>query len=123
MLHYVHFMQHALCTVNLADKSSPHAHVTHDCHVTNDHFTVQILYGILLTRRKEYIDHPITRRFHVRVLIPCYSESLEIVSATALAARRATLPPGVRRTGISLSVSVYDHAKGRSTLWGQAYKY
>ncbi len=116
-------MQHALCTVNLADKSSPHAYVTHDCHVTNDHFTVQILYGILLTRRKEYIDHPITRRFHVRVLIPCYSESLEIVSATALAARRATLPPGVRRTGISLSVSVYDHAKGRPTLWGQAYKY
>ncbi|DBB16038.1 hypothetical protein WJX82_000557 [Trebouxia sp. C0006] len=60
--------------------------------------TNMILYGILLTRRKEYIDHPITRRFHVRVLIPCYSESLEIVSATALAARRATLPPGVRRT-------------------------
>ncbi len=115
-------MQHALCTVHLADKSSPHAHVTHDYHVTDDHVTMQILYGIRLTRRKEYIDHPITRRFHVRVLIPCYSESLEIVSATALAARRATLPPGVRRTGISLSVCMYNQ-KGRPTLWGQAYKY
>lgn len=60
---------------------------------------VQILYGILLTRRKEYIDHPVTKRFHIRVLIPCYNESLEMVSVTALAARRATLPPGVRRTG------------------------
>ncbi len=85
--------------------------------------TVQILYGILLTRRKKYIDHPITRRFHVRVLIPCYSESLEIVSATALAARRATLPPGVRRTGISLSVRIYNHQKGRPAPWGQAYKH
>jgi len=95
-------MQLELCTGNLADKSPPHAHVTYDYHMTDDHVMVQILYGILLTRRKEYIDHPITRRFHVRVLIPCYSESLEIVSATALAARRATLPPGVRRTGTSL---------------------
>ncbi len=99
-------MQHALCSVNPADVSLPHAHVTYDYHVRDNHVTVQILYGVLLTRRKEYIDHPITRRFHVRVLIPCYSESLEIVSATALAARKATLPPGVRRTGISLSVSM-----------------
>lgn len=60
---------------------------------------MQILYGLLLTRRKEYIDHPITRPFHVRVLIPCYSESLEIVAATALAALRAKLPSGVQRTG------------------------
>ena len=96
-------MQHAPCIVNRADISLPHVHVPRDYHVTKDRVAVQILYGILLTRRKEYIDHPITRRFHVRVLIPCYSESLEIVSATALAARRATLPPGVRRTGISLS--------------------
>ena len=65
----------------------------------DNYVMLQILYGILLTRRKEYIDHPITRRFHVRVLIPCYSESLEIVSETALAARRATLPAGCRRTG------------------------
>ena len=84
--------------------------------------TVQILYGILLTRRKEYIDHPITRRFHVRVLIPCYSESLEIVSATALAARRATLPPGVRRTGTGLSVCMYNHQDGRPIPWGQPYR-
>ena len=31
-----HFMQHALCIVDCADKSSPHAHVTHDYHMTDD---------------------------------------------------------------------------------------
>ena len=75
--------------------------------MTRVSFALQILYGLLLLRRKEYIDHPITWRFHVRVLIPCYSESLEIVSATALAARRAALPAGVRRTG-KLDVTLKD---------------
>ena len=77
----------------------PVAELLPDNHQNTIFLVVQILYGLLLTRYKEYTDHPVTRRFHVRVLIPCYSESLEIVSATALAARRATLPPGVRRTG------------------------
>lgn len=36
--------------------------------------------------------------YHVRVLIPCYNESLEIVGKTAMAALDAMLPVGCSRT-------------------------
>lgn len=37
-------------------------------------------------------------RFHVRVLVPCYKEPLEVVSATLNAARGAYLPEKTKRT-------------------------
>ena len=36
--------------------------------------------------------------YHIRVLIPCYKEDLEIVQKTILAARTAILPENVART-------------------------
>jgi endoglucanase len=38
------------------------------------------------------------RRFHVRVLVPCYKEGMGTITATINAALSAPLPPGVRRT-------------------------
>ena len=38
------------------------------------------------------------RPYHVRVLIPCYNESLEIVGKTAMAALDAMMPVGCERT-------------------------
>ena len=56
-------------------------------------------------KRKEYRyvanqdgSKPLSHDFHVRVLIPCYRESLEIVKATAEAALAAPLPMGCRKT-------------------------
>ena len=43
-------------------------------------------------------DAPLRRRYHVRVLIPCYNEPLAIVRRTALAARRADVPAGCQVT-------------------------
>ena len=37
-------------------------------------------------------------RYHVRVLVPCYRESLEIVARTCQAAWNAKLPAGCDRT-------------------------
>ena len=37
-------------------------------------------------------------RYHVRVLVPCYRESLEIVARTSQAAWNARLPAGCDRT-------------------------
>ena len=37
-------------------------------------------------------------RYHVRVLVPCYRESLEIVARTSQAAWNAKLPVGCDRT-------------------------
>jgi hypothetical protein len=39
---------------------------------------------------------PLRRKYNVRVLIPCYKESLAIVQRTVLAARRADKPAGTR---------------------------
>lgn len=36
--------------------------------------------------------------YHVRVLVPCYKEELEIIQKTVLAALNATLPAGCART-------------------------
>ena len=36
--------------------------------------------------------------YNIRVLIPCYTESLDIVSTVVLAAADALLPPKCRRT-------------------------
>ena len=36
--------------------------------------------------------------YHVRVLVPCYKEDLEIVQRTVLAALDAELPAGCART-------------------------
>ena len=40
----------------------------------------------------------VSRPYHVRVLIPCYNESLEIVGKTAMAALDAMLPANCERT-------------------------
>ena len=40
----------------------------------------------------------VDRPYHVRVLVPCYSEPLEIVGRTVTAALTAYLPAGVERT-------------------------
>jgi cellulose synthase/poly-beta-1,6-N-acetylglucosamine synthase-like glycosyltransferase len=39
---------------------------------------------------------PLRRKYTVRVLIPCYKESLAITQRTVLAARRADKPAGTR---------------------------
>ena len=36
--------------------------------------------------------------YHIRVLVPCYKEELDIVQKTVIAARTAILPEGVLRT-------------------------
>jgi hypothetical protein len=41
---------------------------------------------------------PLDKRFHVRVLVPCYKEPLAVVRNTVNAALGAHLPPGVQRT-------------------------
>lgn len=41
---------------------------------------------------------PLSRAFHVRVMLPCYRESLELIQATAYACIRAELPAGCHRT-------------------------
>ena len=41
---------------------------------------------------------PLSRPFHVRVLLPCYRESLELFQATVNACIHAELPTGCRRT-------------------------
>ena len=35
---------------------------------------------------------PVSECFHVRVLIPCYTEALEIVQPTLMAVANATMP-------------------------------
>jgi endoglucanase len=37
-------------------------------------------------------------KFHVRILVPCYKETLEVVRATVEGALRAELPENTRRT-------------------------
>ena len=37
--------------------------------------------------------------YHVRVMVPCYSEPLDIISKTCEAAQRAALPAGCRVSG------------------------
>ena len=69
---------------------------------------VNILSWLLwLVRMREYPElgspadaalRPLTRAFHVRVLIPCLSEGLDIVRATADAVLDAGMPKGCRRT-------------------------
>ena len=41
---------------------------------------------------------PLRRRYHVRVLVPCYSEPLAIVRRTILSAHRAIVPPDCKLT-------------------------
>ena len=41
---------------------------------------------------------PLLADYHVRVLLPCYREDLELVQATVVAAMAAALPPGCKRT-------------------------
>ncbi len=43
-------------------------------------------------------SHQVQLQYHVRVLIPCYKESLEIVQRTVLAALEAELPGSCART-------------------------
>lgn len=41
-------------------------------------------------------EAPFRRQYIIRVLIPCYKESLAIIQRTVLAAKRADRPPGTR---------------------------
>ena len=70
--------------------------------------TATVIYGLNLILRPVYetfpddpenpgrplVDHP----YHIRVLIPCYKEPLEIVGRTATAALDAELPRTCQRT-------------------------
>ena len=49
--------------------------------------------------------------YHVRVLIPCYKESVSIVSKVCKAANDALLPHGVKRT-----IYLCDDGKDRDKL-------
>ena len=40
----------------------------------------------------------VTRPYHIRVLVPCYKESLDILRRTIMAAYDATMPDGCSRT-------------------------
>ncbi|KAK9842280.1 hypothetical protein WJX81_004432 [Elliptochloris bilobata] len=71
--------------------------------------TTVILYGINLLRMPVATYHvqedpsspgkPFTRHpYHVRVLVPCYKEGLDILRRTVMAAYDATLPEGCERT-------------------------
>ena len=51
----------------------------------------------------------VTLPYHIRVLVPCYREELEIVQRTVLAALDADLPAGCART-----VYLCDDGKVRS---------
>jgi endoglucanase len=56
---------------------------------------------------------PLRRKYTVRVLIPCFKESLAIIQRTVLAARRADRPAGLR-------VIIYvcdDGADDRKSAW------
>jgi cellulose synthase/poly-beta-1,6-N-acetylglucosamine synthase-like glycosyltransferase len=64
-----------------------------------------IFYGIWLVALPDNEDikaqetvSKFRRQYHIRVLIPCYSEPLAIVQRTILAARRAIVPPGCELT-------------------------
>ena len=72
--------------------------------------TTVLLYGVNLVRDPVLVNYhlgedplnpgkPRTRYpYHVRVLVPCYKESLEILRRTVMAAYDATLPAGCQRT-------------------------
>jgi len=69
---------------------------------------------------------PVSECFHVRVLIPCYTEALEIVRPTLLAVANATLPkaraplPGlVSRVGERLCLS----GGGASRTWRRSHAF
>lgn len=53
---------------------------------------------------------PLSRSFHVRVLLPCYRESLDLIQATAYACIRAELPADCYRT-----VYICDDGKDAGT--------
>ena len=67
-----------------------------------------LFYGVWLIARpdntdvKEALDNPLgvqlRRRYHVRVLIPCYKESAMIVQRTVIAAHTAVVPRGSQIT-------------------------
>lgn len=74
-------------------------------------FTATLGYGVLLCRMtisarteglrpapKGYIPDENNLKFHCRILVPCYKESLEIVEATCRAAMEADLPFMTKRT-------------------------
>ncbi len=37
--------------------------------------------------------------YHIRVIIPCYKEPLDVISKTVMAALYASIPAGCKRTG------------------------
>jgi hypothetical protein len=60
-------------------------------------------------------EAPFRRNYNVRVLIPCYKESLAIIQRTVLAAKRADRPPGT-----SLTIYVCDDGEDEKKLaWVQ----
>lgn len=67
--------------------------------------------GLLCTVRNQNGRLPLSRAFHVRVMLPCYRESLELIQATAYATIRAELPAGCSRT-----VYICDDGKDEGIL-------
>lgn len=69
--------------------------------------TTTLLYGLNLLMTPVYDPIPIEEgsvpevalvdhRYHIRVLVPCYKESLELVQRTVTAALDAQLPKGTK---------------------------
>jgi hypothetical protein len=54
--------------------------------------------GMNWARMNGEVGEDETYRFHVRVMVPCYKEPLEVVAATLTAAKGAALPEYTRRT-------------------------
>ena len=59
------------------------------------------------------------RQYHIRVLVPCYSEPLAIVQRTVLAARRAIVPDGCQVPHRSSSPSSFPTQMG---VWSKRSK-
>ena len=59
-------------------------------------YGVNLLWNPVLTPYMEDPEHPgltlVSNGYHVRVLVPCYSESLDIIRRTVMAAYDAILP-------------------------------
>lgn len=48
--------------------------------------------------KEEGMQRAVKEPYHVRVLVPCYKEPLEILQQTLMGALSAALPKGCRRT-------------------------
>lgn len=53
---------------------------------------MRVALGAAQVKYADPLTTPVSECFHVRVLIPCYTEALEIVQPTLMAVANATMP-------------------------------